>query len=519
MTLDFNPEFEQAIRLMEETGQSLFITGKAGTGKSTLLDYFCNNTRKKPVVLAPTGVAALNVKGQTIHRFFNFYIDVTPEKIRSKDTRPRDPKLYKKLKTIIIDEVSMLRADLLDCIDVFLRMYGPKSKQAFGGVQMVFVGDLYQLPPIVGKEERDIFRTHYATPYFFSAKALESESLEFVELEKVYRQKDEQFVRLLNKIRNNSVEPEDIEELNQRYLPDTDTTQDEAFTINLTTTNAKADEINETHLNALDGKLHSHKAVIQGDFGKEYYPTATTLQFKAGSQIMLLNNDQKKRWVNGSIGIIEGVKRDEEGEQYLNVRLHDNDRLVPVSPFMWEVYKFSVEGGMIISEPAGSFTQYPFRLAWAVTIHKSQGKTFDRVVIDIGRGTFASGQTYVGLSRCTSFEGISLKVPVKKQHIRTDPRIYKFLTSHAYKKAAELLSFDEKLAMIEKAVASKQKLEMTYLKSNDTKSKRVILPLTVGEESYQGKNFPGMLAYCTKRKEERMFNVARILDLKEAETI
>lgn len=518
MTLDFNPEFEQAIRLMEETSQSLFITGKAGTGKSTLLDYFCNHTKKKPVVLAPTGVAALNVKGQTIHRFFNFYIDVTPEKIRSKDTKPRDPKLYKKLKTIIIDEVSMLRADLLDCIDVFLRMYGPKSTQVFGGVQMVFVGDLYQLPPVVGKEERDIFRTHYATPYFFSAKALESESLEVVELEKVYRQKDEQFVSLLNKIRNNSVEPEDIEELNQRFQPDADTSQDEAFTINLTTTNSKADEINETHLNALDGKLHSHKAVIKGDFGKEYYPTATSLQFKVGAQIMLLNNDQKKRWVNGSIGIIEAVKRDEDGEEYLSVRLHDNDKLVSVSPFMWEVYKFSVEGGMIVSKPVGSFTQYPFRLAWAVTIHKSQGKTFDRVVIDIGRGTFASGQTYVGLSRCTSFEGISLKVPIKKQHIRTDPRIYKFLTSHAYKKAAETLSFDDKLAMIEQAVAAKQKLEMTYLKANDTKSTRVILPLTVGAENYQGKKFPGMLAYCTKRKEERMFNVARILDLKEAET-
>ncbi|MDC0344768.1 AAA family ATPase [Alphaproteobacteria bacterium] len=515
MTLDFNPEFELAIRLMDHTNQNLFITGKAGTGKSTLLDYFCNHTKKKPVVLAPTGVAALNVKGQTIHRFFNFYIDVTPEKIRSKDTKPRDPKLYKKLKTIIIDEVSMLRADLLDCIDVFLRMYGPDTTQAFGGVQMVFVGDLYQLPPVVGKEERDIFRTHYATPYFFSSKALESESLEVVELEKVYRQKDEQFLSLLNKIRNNSVEPEDIEELNQRHLPDVDSHQEEAFTISLTTTNANADEINETHLKALTGKLYSQKAVIKGDFGKEYYPTATTLQFKVGSQIMLLNNDQKKRWVNGSIGIIEEVTRDEDGEEYLRVRLHDNDRLISVSPFIWEVYKFSVEDGAIVSEPAGKFTQYPFRLAWAVTIHKSQGKTFNRVVIDIGRGTFASGQTYVGLSRCTSFEGVYLKVPIKKQDIRTDPRIYKFLTSHAYKKAAEILSFDDKLLMLEKAVKTKQPLEMTYLKANDTKSTQTILPLTVGEEDYQGKKFSGMLASCTKGKEERMFNVARILDLKE----
>ena len=516
MTLDFNPEFERALCLMEDTNQNLFITGKAGTGKSTLLNHFCNNTKKKPIVLAPTGVAALNVKGQTIHRFFNFYIDVTPEKIRLKDTKPSDPKLYKNLKTIIIDEVSMLRADLLDCIDVFLRMYGPNITQAFGGVQMVFVGDLYQLPPVVGKEEHDIFRTLYATPYFFSSKALESELLEVVELEKVYRQKDEQFLNLLNKIRNNSVEPEDIEELNQRHLPDADNKREEAFTISLTTTNAKADEINESHLNALTGKLFSHEAVVKGDFGKEYYPTATTLQFKVGSQIMLLNNDQKKRWVNGSIGIIEAVKHDEDGEEYLNVRLHDNDKIVSVFAFMWEVYKFSVEGGAIISEPAGSFTQYPFRLAWAVTIHKSQGKTFDRVIIDIGRGTFASGQIYVGLSRCTSFEGIYLKVPVKKQHIRTDPRIYKFLTSHAYKKAAEILSFDDKLDMIEKAVKAKQKLEMTYLKANDTKSKRIIVPLTVGEEDYQGKKFQGMRAYCTKRKEKRMFNVARILDLKEA---
>jgi energy-coupling factor transporter ATP-binding protein EcfA2 len=515
MKLDLNSQFKQAISLMEETGQNLFITGKAGTGKSTLLDYFCGYTKKKPVVLAPTGVAALNVKGQTIHRFFNFYIDVTPEKIRNKDTRPREPKLYKKLKTIVIDEVSMLRADLLDCIDVFLRMYGPDASKPFGGVQMVFVGDLYQLPPVVGKEESEIFRTHYATPYFFSARALESAVLEVVELETVYRQKDEQFVSLLNKIRNNSVEEADIEELNQRHSPNAEITEVEAFTINLTTTNAKADEINENRLNALDGKTHTSKAEVRGDFGKEYYPTATNLQFKVGAQIMLLNNDQKKRWVNGSIGIIDAVKRDVDDEEYLRVRLHDSDKLVSVSPFTWEVYKFSVEGGAIVSEPAGSFTQYPFRLAWAVTIHKSQGKTFDRVVINIGRGTFASGQTYVALSRCTSFEGIRLQVPIKKQHIRTDPRIYKFLTSHAYKKAAETLSFEAKLALIELSIKAKHKLEMTYLKANDTKSKRVILPLTVGEENYQGKKFPGLLAYCTKRGEERMFNVARILELKK----
>ncbi len=516
MKIDLNPQFKQAISLMEDSNRNLFITGQAGTGKSTLLEYFCNKTRKKPVVLAPTGVAALNVKGQTIHRFFNFYIDVTPEKIHGKKTSPRDPKLYKKLKTIIIDEVSMLRADLLDCVDAFLRIYGPNATQAFGGVQMIFVGDLYQLPPVVGKEERDIFRTHYATPYFFSAKALESAPLEMVALETVYRQKDKQFVGLLNKIRNNSVESEDIEELNQRHLPDVKSEQEQAFTISLTTTNAKADEINESHLNTLGGKFYSSEAIVCGNFGKEYYPMATELRFKVGSQIMLLNNDQKKRWVNGSIGIIESVKRDEDGDEYLRVCLHDSDKLISVSPFMWQVYKFSVENGEIVSEPAGSFTQYPFRLAWAITIHKSQGKTFDRVVVDIGRGTFVSGQAYVALSRCTSFAGIQLKVPIKKQHIRTDPRIYKFLTTYAYKKAAETLSFDDKMVIIEQAIKRKQKLEMTYLKANDTKSKRLIIPLTVGEKVYQGNKFPGMIAYCTKRQEERIFNVARILYLKEA---
>jgi ATP-dependent DNA helicase PIF1 len=448
MTLELNAQFKRALELMEQPHQHLFITGKAGTGKSTLLDYFCANAKKKPVVLAPTGVAALNVKGQTIHRFFNFYIDVTPEKIQSRQISPKDPDLYKELQTIIIDEASMLRADLLDCIDVFLRIYGRNPSLAFGGVQMIFVGDLYQLPPVVNNEEREIFSNHYATPYFFSAKALEQAKLEVLELETVYRQKDQQFVDLLNKIRNNSVEYADITALNQRHLPTEPINENDDFSIHLTTTNQKADEINNVHLQALKGKLHQSEAVVRGDFGKEYFPTAIALQYKIGAQIMLLNNDQKKRWVNGSIGKIEAVKCDEDGCEYLRVRLHDNDKVVSVYPFMWEVYKFSVANGVINSNPAGSFTQYPFRLAWAVTIHKSQGKTFERVVIDMGRGAFASGQTYVALSRCTSFEGIRLSVPIGKHHIRTDARIYKFLTGHAYQKAAETLSFDDKITIL-----------------------------------------------------------------------
>lgn len=510
-TIEMNPEFTHAIELMNKSDKSLFITGKAGTGKSTLLDHFCNNTIKNPIVLAPTGVAALNVKGQTIHSFFNFYVDVTPEKITSKKTKPKNAKLYKKLKTIIIDEVSMVRADLLDCIDVFLRLYGPENDKPFGGVQMVLVGDLYQLPPVVLGEEKEIFNSHYATPYFFSAHVMNQLQLEVIELEKVYRQKDEAFVGLLNRIRNNSVESTDIEHLNSRFIQNAEPNGE--FYISLTTTNQKAAEINDEHLNALKGKMYSSTAEVKGNFSKEYFPTATELQFKIGAQIMLLNNDQRKRWVNGSIGVIESVRTNEEGEEYVNVCLQDSNRLVSVESFQWEVYRFSFDGTQIVSEPVGTFSQYPFRLAWAITIHKSQGKTFDRVIIDIGRGTFVAGQMYVALSRCTSFEGIILKTSIKSHHIRTDARIFKFLTNYQYKKAAEYLSHADKIALIEQAIQDRAKLNMTYLKANDTKSTRVIVPLSVGLEDYQGKKFPGLKAFCTQRKEERMFHVGRILKL------
>lgn len=508
--IEMNDRFRQALTLMEETDRSLFVTGKAGTGKSTLLSYFCASTKKKPVVLAPTGVAALNVKGQTIHKFFHFYIDVTPEKIRTKKTKPRNPKLYKKLKTIIIDEVSMVRADLLDCVDVFLRMYGPDAAKPFGGVQMIFVGDLYQLPPVVSGPEKEIFTTHYKTPYFFSAHCLSKFDLEIVELEKVYRQKDQDFVDLLNRIRNNSVEEADIEHLNKRFQPD-HAPRGKEFYISLTTNNQKADEINEQHLAALKGKLHGSSAVIKGDFGKEYYPTATDLKFKVGAQVMMVSNDQERRWVNGSIGVIEAMKKDEDDETYLEVRLQDDKELVTVTPFTWEVYRFALEGGMIVSEPVGTFTQFPFRLAWAVTIHKSQGKTFDRVVIDLDRGTFVAGQMYVALSRCTSFEGIVLKTQIRKNHIRTDFRIFDFLTGYQYRKSEAELSLDGKMELIRKAIKEKARLSMTYLKANDTKSERTVIPITVGTASYQGKEYPGMKAFCTKAGEERMFRVDRIL--------
>jgi len=435
---------------------------------------------------------------------------VTVQKIREKKIRPRNPKLYKKLRSIVVDEVSMLRADLLDCMDAALRLYGPDAARPFGGVQMIFVGDLYQLPPVVTSEEKEIFSRHYKTPYFFSAHALEGMDLEIVELEKVYRQKDQTFVALLNRIRNNSVDEDDIARLNERFDPKP-APHDKAFSIHLTPTNRRADEINEARLAALKGKTHTVAAEISGDFGKEYYPTSAELKFKAGAQIMLVNNDRDGRWVNGTIGVIKALKKDEDGASYLEVILQEGDEPMAVYPFTWELYRFKLEDGVIVSEAIGAFRQFPCRLAWAVTIHKSQGKTFEKVVIDFDRGTFTAGQVYVALSRCTSFEGIVLKTRVKKHHIRTDYRIFDFLTGYHYRRSEMTLPLESKIALIKNAIDERAKLNLTYLKANDTKSERVVIPLSVGPETYMGRTFPGMKAFCTKTQEERMFRVDRIL--------
>ena len=405
-SIEINPAFARALERIASGGRNLFITGKAGTGKSTLLEYYRANAAERPVILAPTGVAALQVGGETVHRFFGFGIDVTPEKVRKSRRKPRRPEIYKKLRTLIIDEASMLRADLLDCVDMFLRKHGPKRGAPFGGVQMVFVGDLYQLPPVVTNSEREIFRSVYATPYFFSASALADGDLEIVELEKVYRQSDAAFVTLLNSVRNDSVDDADVAHLNARVNPAFEP-PDDVFFISLTTTNRNADRLNASKLASLPGARSVSIAEISGDFGREQYPTSTELAFKAGAQVMMLNNDSMGRWVNGSLGVIESVAVWDEGRHGVTIRLRDwHAASVEVEPHTWEVIRFVLQAGELSSEPVGRFTQLPFRLAWAVTIHKSQGKTFDNVVIDLERGAFAAGQTYVALSRCTSFEGI-----------------------------------------------------------------------------------------------------------------
>ncbi|MBU0574098.1 MAG: AAA family ATPase [Candidatus Margulisbacteria bacterium] len=507
-TLEINDQFKRALELIENTSKNVFITGKAGTGKSTLLEYFRANTKKEVVVLAPTGVAALNVKGQTIHSFFGFKPDITLNKIKKiKFTRDK-PNIFLKIDIIVIDEISMVRADLLDCVDKFLRLNGPSGRQAFGGIQMVFIGDLYQLPPVVTGREKQIFKEHYPSPYFFDAQVFESFQMEYLELEKVYRQKDEKFIALLNSIRNNSAGEAELAALNKRYDPSYEPRSD--FSVILTSTNQMAADINQQRLNSLKGKERVFSGELEGEFEAYQLPTEAALRLKKGAQVMMLNNDGRGRWVNGSMGKVAGFDEEE-----IVVKLADGEE-VWVSPFTWEVfnYEFDRRSGRIETDVVGAFTQYPLKLAWAITIHKSQGKTFDRVAIDIGKGTFAHGQMYVALSRCRTLQGMVLKKPIKKSHIFMDWRVVKFVTRFQYQKSEEDCPFEDKVVMITRAIESKADIEITYLKAADVKSRRIITPLEVGEMEYNGKPFVGLRAFCKMRGEERVFRVDRVLEMK-----
>lgn len=496
--IEINPRFKQALELINDSSRHIFITGKAGAGKSTLLDYAFRNSSKNMVIVAPTGVAALNVRGQTIHRFFAFPVNITPEKIANHEVTPRAKRIYKQLQTLIIDEVSMLRADIFDCIDTFLRLYGPDSEKAFGGVQLVLVGDLYQLPPVVAGHEASCFAQRYASPYFFSSEACRGIALEVIELTKIYRQKDASFIELLNRIRSNTAGPADLQLLNSRLI----TTEDpDNFYITLTTTNQMADRLNKEKLERLPGRSYLSQAVIDGSFNAEYFPTAETLELREGAQIMFLNNDLKGRWVNGSLGKIEAIRFNQDKVRYLSVRLHENAKLVEVFPYTWEIFKYTLAGHEIISAPAGSFTQFPLRLAWAVTIHKSQGQTFDDVCIDVGRGTFAPGQLYVALSRCTSLEGIRLRTPLQPRHIICDDRICRFMENYAA--APDRAG---KIKRLETAARSRRKLDISYQKADGKTSRRVIIPLYIKGENLQ--------AFCIQRQEQRSFCIERILEIR-----
>ncbi len=508
MHIEINEQFKRALDLMEKTNKNVFITGKAGTGKSTLLQYFREITKKKIVVLAPTGVSALNVKGETIHSFFKFKPNVNLQGIKKLSSSQRE--IYKNLDAIIIDEISMVRADLLDCVDYFLRLNGKEKDKPFGGIQMIFIGDLYQLPPVVTSKEKRIFKEYYKSEYFFDSNVFKEISMEFIELEKIYRQRDKRFINLLNEIRRNTVSEESLELLNSRVVKGPISHED--YMVYLTPYNDVALEINMEKLKNLKGKKYEWIAGINGDINEEYYPNDVILTLKKGAQVMMLNNDSLGRWVNGSLGKVVEVKSD----GVIKVQF-PHGRIEDVSPYTWEVmhYTYNEEKKMIDTEVIGSFTQYPLRLAWAITIHKSQGKTFDRVIIDLGKGAFAPGQVYVALSRCTSFEGIFLKRPIKKKEIFIDKRIVDFLTKYQYSLSERDLPLEEKINIIDGAIKNNSLLYIVYLKPNDEKSRRIIKPYRVGEYEYRGKTFLGVYAYCFERKEDRVFRIDRILELKE----
>ncbi len=422
--LKFTREWKDALDIMELTDHSLFLTGKAGTGKSTLLKLFLDNTKKSVVVLAPTGVAALNVKGETIHSFFGFKPGVNDEMIERifKKTSKEKRELMQKIDMIVIDEVSMLRADLLDYIDKFLRLVRG-SWDAFGGLQMAFVGDLYQLPPVLTRNEEDNFKMMYRSPYFFSANVMNKVELKKVELRKIHRQDEVDFVRILNGVREKNVEMEDLERLNSR-VEEIDLEEDGM--VYLATTNKKVDIINKARLEELYGDSIEFETKVNGNVDSAMQRAVEdVLSLKEGAQVMFLNNDPVGRWVNGSIGRIESI---DEFKMEIKVRLVDNRKLVTVKRHTWEVFKYGMnDGGELESKAVASMEQFPLRLAWAITIHKSQGKTFENVVVDMGWGSFAHGQTYVALSRCRSFGGLRLARPIQMKDIILDERVRDFM--------------------------------------------------------------------------------------------
>ncbi|MEA3449956.1 MAG: AAA family ATPase [Patescibacteria group bacterium] len=513
--VELNTRFKQALDVMENSEENLLLTGKAGTGKSTLLDYFRSQSKKKVVVLAPTGVAAINIQGKTIHSFFGFKPDITLNKVKKIKPGVEYGRIYKELDAIIIDEISMVRADLLDCIDKFMRLNGKNKTFSFGGAQMIFIGDLYQIPPVVSFRDRKIFSGHYTSPFFFSSNVFfdANFSYKYIELEKVYRQKDAHFINLLNAIRNNSAEDDDIAALNKRLKPSFKAKPDD-FYICLVAVNALADKINEEELKKLSGRTWKNKAKLKGKFTASSPPAPEELTLKAGAQVMLTNNDTEGRWVNGTVGQVVGIKKKKNEHDGVVLEINSGEKVL-VYPNKWEIFEYKLENGEISSKIIGSYIQYPIRVAFAITIHKSQGKTFDKVIIDLTRGTFAHGQLYVALSRCTSLEGIVLRKEIKRGHIRMDWNVVKFITGLQYEKSLKKLSMEERIQIITKAIKDKRTIGITYLKGKDENSKRKIIPKKIGQMKFKGYPFLGLRAYCLNRKAERIFSVKRILSIEE----
>ncbi len=428
-----NKEFQNALNLIQYTRQSVFLTGKAGTGKSTFLKYICENTRKKHVVLAPTGIAAINAGGSTLHSFFKLpFYPLLPDDPNFSlqggriheflKYRSAHRKLIKEIELVIIDEISMVRADIIDFVDRVLRIYSNNMREPFGGKQILLVGDVYQLEPVIKNDEREILNRFYPSPFFFSARVFNEIDLVSIELKKVYRQTDKVFVSVLDHIRNNTAGAADLQLLNTRYNTRIEESEEDMY-ITLATRRDNVDFINEKKLAELPGDPVIFRGEITGDFPESSLPTQKDLELKVGAQIIFIKNDYERRWVNGTIGVISGI--DKDGTIYV---LTDNGKECDVNKDSWRNirYVYNEKEKKIEEEELGVFMQYPIRLAWAITVHKSQGLTFSRVVVDFSGGVFAGGQAYVALSRCTSLEGIQLKKQISRGDIFVRQEIVDF---------------------------------------------------------------------------------------------
>ena len=453
--------------IVEKTDMSLFLTGKAGTGKTTFLREVVRYTKKKCIVLAPTGIAAVNAGAMTIHSFFQFGLGPFVQGViePKSDFRINKSKLelIRHLQLLIIDEVSMVRADLMDHIDVELRRIRRNSK-SFGGVQLLMIGDLQQLPPIAHGGEDELLRQYYRTLYFFSSTALKSMKYSCIELKNVYRQTDRHFIDILNHARDCTLTSQDISDLNARYIPGFSPKPEDGY-IRLMTHNRQVDYVNETELEKLDSKPYTFVAAVTGTFPEESYPTADSLTLKKGAQVMFIKNDPERRFINGTLGEVKSIDKNS-----IAVRLAESGTVIDVEPMEWQNirYQFDEESKEISSKQIGRFKQYPLKAAWAITVHKSQGLTFDKAIIDV-HAAFSPGQAYVALSRCRTLDGLVLSSPVSASVFMRDNAVDAYMNyisrpveELAFSSCYEYFEYEKKLepevvAPVEKVKVNKEK--------------------------------------------------------------